>query len=333
MNRFASWTWPSSPPKQRTCSQPRALCNELVFRVQKTYFTLSSRSPHDSPLEPDLPRSFLYSCPLSLPIHTYHTTLGMIHALGTMSAPTPSLIRAFSQFGQPQHPIEQRESKREAVHRKRGRSLSTPSFNTREWHQFRMLDATTPHLSPCDPTLSGRPRSASLNPSPVITCTGPSLGDRSYERAGCSQDQVETTESSGSPAAIPDEQVLATEGLVVGHGLEHLIKRTRPNAGPLPAAGGILESLLKRRDAPRCFFSLAELHAMSSFEDSSDDGGYQVPLSEQVTDNPFRSSDHFSSFEVPLDPFTLIAISSMPNTPGTDTKQELGLSYFKAHSR
>lgn len=210
-------------------------------------------------------------------IHTYRTTSGMTHALGTMSAPTPSLVRAFSQFGHPQHPIEQRESKREAVHRKRGRSLSTPSLNTREWHQFRMLDATTPHLSPCDPTLTGRPRSASLNPSPVITCTGPSLGDRSCKQVGCSQDQVEITESSGPPAVIPDEEVIPTEGQVVGHGLEHLIKRTRPNAGPLPAAGGMLESLLKRRNASRCFFSLAELHAMSSFEDSSDDGGYQVP--------------------------------------------------------
>ena len=198
----------------------------------------------------------------------------MIYALGTMSAPTPSVVRAFSQFGHPQHPIE-RESKREAVHRKRGRSLSTPSLNTREWHQFRMLDATTPHLNPCDPTLAGRPRSASLNPSPIITCTGALLGDRSYDQVGCSQDQVEITESSESSSVVPDERVIATKSQVVGYGLEHLIKRTSPNAGPLAPAGGILETLLKRRNAPRCFFSLAELHVMSSFEDSSDDGGYQ----------------------------------------------------------
>ena len=196
----------------------------------------------------------------------------MIYALGTMSAPTPSVVRAFSQFG---HSIEERESKREAVHRKRGRSLSTPSLNTREWHQFRMLDATTPHLSPCDPTLSSRPRSASLNPSPITTCIGPSLGDRSFEQAGCSQNQVEITESSESPSVILHEQVIATKSQVVGHEPEHLIKRTSPNAGLLPPAGGVLDTLLKRRNAPRCFFSLAELHVMSSFEDSSDDGGYQ----------------------------------------------------------
>ena len=193
-----------------------------------------------------------------------------------MSAPTPSVVRAFSQNGHPQHPIEECSFKREAVHRKRGRSLSTPSLNTREWHQFRMLDATTPHLSPCDPTLSGRPRSTSLNPSPIVTCIGASLGDQNYEQVGCPQDQVEITESSESPSVVPDEQVIATKSQVVGHGTEHLIKRTSPNAGSLPPAGGILETLLKRRNAPRCFFSLAELHVMSSFEDSSDDGGYQT---------------------------------------------------------
>lgn len=194
----------------------------------------------------------------------------MIHSLRTMSAPTASPIRAYSQFGHPQHPIEEHESKRDAVHRKRGRSLSTPSLNTREWHQFRMLDATTPLLSPCDPTPPGRPRCASLDSSPVTTCVGPSLGDRSCEQVACSQNIVKITESSGSPVVVPDEQAIATKIQVVGHGTEHLINRT----GPLPA-GGILESLPKRRNAPRCFFSLAELHAISSFEDSSDDGGYQ----------------------------------------------------------
>ena len=210
--------------------------------------------------------------PLYYRNHSLRATLGMVHALETMSAPTASLVRASSQFGHPQHPIEEHESKRDAVHRKRGRSLSTPSFNTPEWHQFRMLVATTPLLSPCDPTPSGRPRSTStsLNPPPVR----PSLGDQRYEQAGCSQNHVEITESSESPAVVPDEQVIATKSLIVGHGPEHLIQRTSPNTGPLPP-GGILESLLKRRNAPRCFFSLAELHAMSSFEDSDDDGGYQ----------------------------------------------------------
>jgi hypothetical protein len=250
---LASWTWPSSPDLLTT----RARSSELVFRVQQASFSLSLiillwslvHRALPSPRDPSYCR-----------IHTYRATLSMIHALGTMSAPTTSLVRASSQFGHPQHPIEEHESKRDAVRRKRGRSLSTPSPNTREWHQFRMLDATTPLLSPCDPTPPGRPRSGSLNSSPATTCAGPSLGDRSYEQVGCSQNHVEIAES---------------KSLVAGHGPEHLIKRTSPNTDPLPPAGGILESPLKRRNAPRCFFSLAELHAISSFEDSSDDGGYQ----------------------------------------------------------
>jgi hypothetical protein len=202
--------------------------------------------------------------------------MSMIHTLGTMSAPTTSLIRAFSQFGHPQYPTEEHEPKGEAVHRKRGRSLSTPSLNTREWHQFRMLDATTPPLGPCDPTPSGRPRSASFNPSPVTTCVGPSLGGRSYEQAGCSQNHVEIPEPSESRAIIPDEQVAATKNQVAGHVSGHVTKGTSPNAGPLPAGWrctGVAPQT--PHSAPRCFFSLAELHAMSSFEDSPDDGGYQ----------------------------------------------------------
>ena len=89
---------------------------------------------------------------------------------------------------------------------------------------------------------------------------------------GCSRDYVEITESSESRAMIPDEQAIATKSQVVGHRPEHPIKR-RSTQTSAPA-GAILGSLLKRRDAPRCFFSLAELRAISSFEDSPDDGGY-----------------------------------------------------------
>ena len=138
-----------------------------------------------------------------------------------------------------------------------------------------MLDATSPNFHPCDPTPSSRPRSALLNPSPTITCVGPSLGDQSYERAGCLRGHVETTEPSESPTVIPDEQVVAMKKQVIDHGSEHLVKRVTPNACPLPVTGVILESLLKRRDAPRCFFSLAELDAISLFEDFPDDGEYQ----------------------------------------------------------
>lgn len=191
-----------------------------------------------------------------------------------MSAPTASLVRAFSQLSHPRHPIEGDESKEQAVHCKRGRSLSTPSLNTREWHQFRMLDATTPNFHPCDPTPSSRPKSALFNPSPALTCAWPSLGDRSYEQVACLRGHVEIIEPVESPAMIP-EQVVAIKGQVIDHGSEHLFKSATPNARPLPVTGVTLESLLKRREAPRCFFSLAELDAISLFEDFPDDGEYQ----------------------------------------------------------
>jgi hypothetical protein len=192
-----------------------------------------------------------------------------------MSAPTVSLLRAFSQFSHPQHPIEY-ESKGEAVHRKRGRSLSTPSLNTREWHQFRLLDATTPYLDACDPVPPGRPRSASYNPppSPVIACAGPWLGGRGYEQVGCLRDHLEIVERCESPTTMSDDQVMAMEEQeVIDHEPEHLINGTPLNAGPPRPTGGILESPLKRRNAPRCFFSLAELDAISSYEGFPDDGG------------------------------------------------------------
>ena len=238
-----------------------------------TSFTLSSPCPYHSPSTALFPLSWAR---FATRILNYKAILSMPFSLTTMSAPTTSLLRAFSQFGRPQHPIEEYEPKVEAVHRKRGRSLSTPSLNTREWHQFRMLDATTPHLGPCDPMPSGRPRSASYNPSPVIPCVGPSLDGRGYEQVECLWEPVEITKPSESPAIISDEQAVATEEQAsIDHGPKHLIKGTNPNAGLLPPTGRILESLLKRRKAPRCFFSLAELDAISSFEDFPDDGGYQ----------------------------------------------------------
>ena len=194
----------------------------------------------------------------------------MTHPSRTMSTPTASLVRTFSQFGHPQHPIEEYEPKGEAPHRKRGRSLSTPSLNTQEWRQFRMLDATTPRVGSCDPTPSCRPRSAPFNPSPVIACTEPSFGNRSYEQVGCLRDHVEVTKPSESPATIPEEQAVATKNQVNHHGPEHLMEMETPNADPIPlaGAGGPLGSLLKRRNAPRCFFSPVELYF-------PDDGRYQ----------------------------------------------------------
>ena len=93
---------------------------------------------------------------------------------------------------------------------------------------------------------------------------------------GCLRGHVEITEPVESPAMIPDEQVVAMKGQVIDHGSEHLFKSTTPNARPLPVTGVTLESLLKRRKAPRCFFSLADLDAISLFEDFPDDGEYQT---------------------------------------------------------
>ena len=138
-----------------------------------------------------------------------------------------------------------------------------------------MLDATTPNIHPCDPTPSGRPKSTLFNPSPAIACVGAPLGDQSYERVGCLRGHVEITEPSEPPAMIPDEQVVAMKSRVIDHGLEHLVKRATPDARPLPLTSVMLESLLKRRNAPRSFFSLAELDAISLFEDFPDDGEYR----------------------------------------------------------
>lgn len=279
-----SWTCPSSAPKQGSPSRPPS--TEQRAHISRSAYVFR-------PLPHAVPPSLLWSLicrALSLPLDLFcypilhvQATLSMEFSFGTMSAPTASLVRAFSQLGHPhQHYIED-EPKGESVHCKRGRSLSTPSLNTREWHQFRMLDATTPNLGPCDPTPSGRPRSASFNPSPVVTCVGPSLGDQDYEQMGCSWDHVvEITEPRESPAIIPDEQDVATKNQIIDSRPEHLVKRTPRNTAPLPLAGGLLGSLLKRRNASRCFFSVAELDVISSFGDLPDDGGYRRPSHHRI---------------------------------------------------
>jgi hypothetical protein len=285
--RLPAFLLPLGPPRRparplrriRSPSQspePRARAQSPEQRARISYFAFTIRLsifPHlvltDIPCAFPSLRSFYY--PYSHPYSHPQGYMSMSFFLRTMSAPAASLVPPFSH---PQHPIE--DESRDAVHRKRGRSLSTPSLNTREWHQSRMLDATTPLLGPCEPMPSGRPRSALLIPSPVITSAGPSLGGWSYEQVGSLRDPVEITEPSQSPATLPDEQVVATkEEESMGQGPEHRIKGTTRNAGlPPPTTNSSLESLLKRRSVPRCFFSLAELDAISSFEDFPDDGGY-----------------------------------------------------------